>query len=67
MRITCLLIAIIFFSISVNAELSQVKTNKNLPQGTFKKSRSGKIIQYDKNGKKIGVYKIPNGRYVKIK
>ena len=34
------------------------------PQGTFVKSRNGKIIQYDKNGKKIGVYKLNSERYV---
>lgn len=62
-----ILFIILCFSISVNAEIAQHKTHSNLPQGTFKKNRSGKIIQYDNNGKKIGVYKIPNGRYIKVK
>jgi len=50
----------------VLAEVTPIKYN-NLPQGTFKKNRKGDIIQYDKNGKKIGVYKIQNRRYGKIK
>ena len=41
--------------------------NKNLPQGTFKKLRNGTIVQYDKNGKKVGKYKLDNGRYYRLK
>lgn len=33
---------------------------KNLPQGTFKKKKDGTIVQYDKNGKRIGTYKFSN-------
>ena len=44
----------------------QAKMN-SLPEGTFKKTRSGKIIQYNPQGKKIGVYKFNSGRYVKVK
>ena len=40
---------------------------ENMPQGTFKKSINGTINQYDKRGKKIGIYKIKNGKYVKVK
>ena len=42
----------------MNAELKAERRYGGYPQGTFKKSMSGKIIQYDKNGKKVGVYKI---------
>lgn len=37
------------------------------PEGTFRKQRNGTIVQYDKSGKKIGIYKLNNGRYVKAK
>ena len=35
--------------------------------GTFKKKRGGDIVHYDKNGKKVGVYKSVGRRYIKIK
>ena len=38
-----------------------------MPQGTFKKQKNGTIVQYDKNGKKIGKYKLDNGRYYRLK
>ena len=38
-----------------------------MPQGTFKKARNGKIIQYNSQGKKIGTYKMVNGRYLIVK
>ena len=40
---------------------------ENLPKGTFKKDRNGKIVQYDSHGKKMGIYKMNNGKYVKVK
>lgn len=40
---------------------------KNLPSGTFKKKRNGTIVQYNDKGKKIGIYKLENGRYKRIK
>ena len=43
------------------------RNTKNLPEGVFKKTRNGNIVQIDKNGKKIGVYKVVNGKFVKIK
>ena len=46
-----------------NAKINNTKINK-YPQGTFVKSRSGKIIQSDKNGKKIGEYKLNSERYI---
>ncbi len=61
-KLTCVLIAFCFV-LSVNASIPK----KNLPQGTFKKKRNGTIIQYNDKGKKIGIYKLENGRYKKIK
>ena len=60
------LFSVLSLSLSVYAELPQ-RHFSNLPQGSFKKNRSGQYVQYDKNGKKIGIYKISNGRYVKVK
>ena len=57
---------VLSFSLSVFAEIPQNKS-ANLPQGTFKKRRNGQIIQYDKNGKKLGVYRVTSGRYIKVK
>ncbi len=37
------------------------------PEGTFKKQRNGTIVHYDKNGKKVGVYRLNKGRYIKAK
>ncbi|MBR6127320.1 hypothetical protein IKQ21_06510 [bacterium] len=54
------------FSVAAFAELPERKF-KNLPEGTFKRTRSGKIVQYDKNGKKIGVYNLNSKRLVKTK
>jgi len=50
----------------VFAETGYRKYN-NLPQGTFKKNWKGDIVQYDKTGKKIGVYRIQNVRNGKIR
>lgn len=50
----------------VCAELTTRKIN-NLPEGVFKKTRGGEYVQLDKNGKKIGVYKVINGRLIKVK
>lgn len=50
----------------VSAE-QMTKKSGNLPDGVFKKTRSGEFVQYDKNGKKIGKYKVINGRFIKIK
>ena len=66
MRILLIVLMVIFFPLSVYAEALQ-SSNPNFPQGTFKKDRKGQIIQYDKKGKKIGVYKVSNIRYVKTK
>ena len=50
----------------VYAELPAKKFS-NLPDGVFKKTRGGEYVQLDKKGKKIGVYKVINGRLVKVK
>ena len=50
------------FVMSVYASEIQIKA-KNYPTGTFKKARNGKIIQYDNNGKRIGVYEINSYKY----
>ncbi len=58
----------LFFVIAlpVCAELTTKKVN-NLPEGVFKKTRGGEYVQLDKKGKKIGVYKVINGRLIKVK
>ena len=66
MRYVALLICFLFIITEVFAA-SQRGIAVKMPEGTFKRSYNGKIIQYDKNGKKIGQYKINNGRYYKIK
>jgi hypothetical protein len=38
-----------------------------MPEGIFKKQRNGNFVQYDKKGKKIGTYKLKQGRLVLIK
>jgi len=44
-----------------------IKRRTNMPQGTFKRQKDGTIVQYDKNGKKIGKYKLDNGGYYRFK
>ena len=58
-----LLVFLVLMSFMSVCYADSAKINK-YPQGTFVKTRSGKIIQYDKNGKKIGEYKLNSGRYV---
>ena len=63
----CLAIFLSFILISpVLADTTKKKLNTN-PEGVFKKNRSGEFVQYDKKGKKIGVYKLINGRLIKVK
>ena len=66
MRIILTFAVLLFFAATVFAQIP-VKKYDNMPQGTFKKSWSGKVVQYDKNGRKVGVYKLKNGKYVKVK
>ena len=53
------------FVCSSYAEETYTKKYKGYPQGTFKKAKNGSIVQYDKNGKKVGVYKNYTRKYVK--
>ena len=61
---------VIFLSVllisPVWADLKPSK-NTNLPEGVFRKTRNGEFVQYNQKGKKIGVYKIINGRFTKVK
>ena len=66
MRKVVVIFLVFIFSASVYANMP-AKKYENMPQGTFKKSMNGTIIQYDSKGKKIGKYKIKNGKYVKVK
>ncbi len=52
---------------AVFADVQPTKKYNNAPQGTFKKNRNGDFVQYDKNGKKNGVYKISKGKYYRVK
>ena len=53
--------------IPVFAEIPKKVYKKNLPQGTFKKTRNGTYVQYDSKGKKIGTYKLNNGELKRTK
>ena len=64
-KIVCLIICLLFASIGYAEFVSSA--NISSMNGIYKKDAFGRINQYDKNGKKIGVYKIKNGRRVKIK
>ena len=66
MKKLAVLFIILIFSLSVYAKTSVKRVNK-YPQGVFKKSWNGDIIQYDIKGRKTGIYKIKNGNAVKIK
>ena len=57
MRKLIAILILLSFMPLVSAEIPARKIN-NLPQGTFKKKKDGTIVHYDKNGKRIGVYKI---------
>ena len=65
-KLICSFVCLILLSSGAFAAENYYAKNK-MPEGTFKKSHTGKIIQYDKNGKKIGVYKQQQGRYVRVK
>ena len=64
-RLLCIALMSMFATTALAA--IPVRELKNPPQGTFKKTRSGKIIQYDKKGRKIGVYKLKSGNLTRIK
>ena len=65
-KIFILFLSLIIPVLGVLAEIP-VKKLKNPPVGTFKKKRNGTIVQYDKNGKKVGTYKMGNGKYYQVK
>ena len=65
-RFLVILILLCFASV-VYADVSRAKRYGGYPEGSFKKSRNGKIIQYDKNGKKVGVYNLKSGKSTKRK
>ena len=62
-------IFLLIFSIMIPAFAETPKKiyKKNLPQGTFKKTRNGTYVQYDSKGKKIGTYKLNNGELKRVK
>ena len=57
---------LLMFPLATFANLPARKL-KNPPIGIFKKQRNGNIVQYGKNGKKIGTYKLINGKYEQVK
>ena len=67
MLVKKVIILLLSFFVCSSAMADYVLNRANMPQGTFKKKRNGTIVQYDKKGKKIGVYKLSRGTYIKIK
>ena len=61
------MLLMLLLSSSAFAEQPTVKYHKNMPEGTIKAKRNGDIIHYDKNGKKIGVYRASGRKYKRIK
>lgn len=66
MRAFLTILCIICFA-STTLAVVPPKRAISYPEGTFRKQRNGTIVHYDKNGKKVGVYKLNNGRYVQTK
>ncbi len=62
-----LITLVLLLSIPAAFSLAPAIKSENLPKGTFKKKHNGEIVQYDKNGKKIGVYKLQYGKMVRVK
>ena len=60
-------LAAIFIIICFSLPALAVIPKKNLPTGTFRKKKDGTIVQYNDKGKKIGIYKLENGSYKKVK
>lgn len=65
MRKLFVVLTLLIFMSVVFADENYTRRYSGYPEGVFKKSRNGKIVQYDNNGKKIGVYNIGSGKYVK--
>lgn len=55
----------LLLAFEADVKVAQTKVN-TLPQGVFKKTWNGDIVQYN-NGKKAHTYKMKNGKVVKIK
>lgn len=66
MKKILLIFVLLFFSISAFS-FPFAKDNGDYTSGSFKRNKKGEFVQYNKKGKKIGVYKIINGKFVKIK
>lgn len=66
MRIFLTLFLMLIF---VSGAIAKVPENLNgsLPSGVFKKNYRGQFVQYNNKGKKIGVYEMKSGKFVKIK
>ena len=60
-------ILLVFCMVPSVYAVPELKKRPNLPQGTFKKKKNGDVIQLDSKGKKIGIYRVKNGKYVKVK
>ena len=68
MRKLFLFILISLFFVPLCSAVNSVdKYGTSMKQGSFKKNWHGNIVQYDKNGKKIGEYKFNKGKYVRVK
>ena len=63
-----LVLYLVLFSI-LTPVYADIKVEKAalMPEGVYRRTANGSIVQYNTKGKKIGVYKIKNGKYVKIK
>lgn len=66
MRTFLVVFVLLLFTVSAFAKMPEGMSS-SLPQGVFKKNFRGQIVQYDSKGKKIGVYEVKSGRFVKIK
>lgn len=68
-KVLLIMLISLFFVPIVFADTKNYKSAKYdyMTQGTFKKKANGKYVQYDKNGKKIGIYKISKGKFVRVK
>ena len=66
MRTFLIISVLLLFVSSAFAKLPD-SMSSSLPQGVFKKNFRGQIVQYDSNGKKIGIYEVKSGRFVKVK
>ena len=67
MKKVIVIMIMLLFCASVPAEQPVIKYHKNMPEGTFKAKRNGDIVHYDKNGKKVGIYRASGRKYKRIK